>query len=874
MARKWHVSVASHTHWDREWYQPFQQFRIRLVRLVDKLLDILENVPGYRCFNFDGQTVVLEDYLEVKPDQEERLGKCIAEGRLAVGPWYILPDEFLVSGEATIRNLIIGHKVARRFGRAARVGYLPDCFGHISQMPQILRGFGIDNAIVWRGTSRPPTEKKTAVYWQAPDGSKVLAYVFPDRHGYSIIHEFPRDPQEAVERVAEPLAYLKDHATTTALLLTNGSDHVVPQPWLPSVLRALNKHSKDTQFVHATYEEFIARLRKRPGRLATEVGELRRINRDPEAIYNYLLYGVFSARIYLKQQNEACQTLLERITEPLATIASLLGCRYETEILETAWKTLLKNHPHDNICGCSADAVHRDMEARFAAVEQIGTMLADEALAVIAKSVKRPEPGEDERPFIVFNPSPYARSDLVQVGLPAPVRRGGEMIRGVVVRDLRGRSIPCQIVGQGPPDGLGEQCELTVSFVAPRVPGLGHKAFTAELLSRPVHSKDSLIVGPNRAANEFLEVAVEPDGTLTIVDKTSGLRYEKCNLFQDGGDVGGEYEYSPPKCDKVIASPPSDLRISTVCDGPAQATFLIEGVLHLPRGARRDLAARMGASVPCPIRSHVTLAAGSRRVEIRTEFENRAKDHRLRVLFPLGCRANASHAESQFDVVERPVGPEHVEVGWIEDTPSIHPQQSFVSVSARGRGLTIANRGLPAYELLDDEQGTLALTLLRAVGVLARPSNTIRNAAGPMIPTPDAQVQRTLTFHYAIVPHAGDWRRAKAYVPAHEFKHPLRAFVAGAAGGRLAAEKGYLTLRPANMVLSAFCRDDQGRIVLRFYNTLDRAGQATIQLGFRVRRAWLANLAGEQRKAIRPDGRGVLRLRVGAKKIVNILLDA
>ena len=145
------IHVVSHTHWDREWYLTFQQFRFRLVEMMDQLLALLDADPNYRTFMLDGQAIVLEDYLEIRPEREEEIRRYVQEGRLLIGPWYILPDEFLVSPEAMVRNLLVGERVCRRFGPSMRIGYLPDPFGHIGQMGQILRGFGMDVACLWRG---------------------------------------------------------------------------------------------------------------------------------------------------------------------------------------------------------------------------------------------------------------------------------------------------------------------------------------------------------------------------------------------------------------------------------------------------------------------------------------------------------------------------------------------------------------------------------------------------------------------------------------------------------------------------------------------------------------------------------------------------
>ncbi len=145
------VFVIPHTHWDREWYAPFQLFRIRLVHLMDNLLNLLERDPDYTHFNLDGQTIVLKDYLEIRPEKRPLLEKLIQQRRIGVGPWFVLPDEFLVSGESLVRNLLLGHRIAAEFGHVQKVGYIPDTFGHIAQLPQILQGFNIPYAMHFRG---------------------------------------------------------------------------------------------------------------------------------------------------------------------------------------------------------------------------------------------------------------------------------------------------------------------------------------------------------------------------------------------------------------------------------------------------------------------------------------------------------------------------------------------------------------------------------------------------------------------------------------------------------------------------------------------------------------------------------------------------
>ena len=259
------VAVVPHTHWDREWYEPFQTFRLKLVRLVDDLLDLLERDPSYRHFLLDGQLAVIDDYLEIRPENEDRLRALAAAGRLTVGPWYILMDEFLVSGETIVRNLQTGIRRGSAFGGVMEVGYLPDMFGHIAQMPQILAQAGLDHAVVWRGV--PSAVDRTAFVWSAPDGSRVRAEYLVA--GYGNGAALPEDAKALVRRLAaleEEIGLVPPPGAP--MLLMNGTDHLRPQPWLGRVVAEANELQDDFDLAITSLPEYLAGRRHRgPGRV-------------------------------------------------------------------------------------------------------------------------------------------------------------------------------------------------------------------------------------------------------------------------------------------------------------------------------------------------------------------------------------------------------------------------------------------------------------------------------------------------------------------------------------------------------------------------------------------------------------------------------
>ncbi|MGC2495822.1 MAG: hypothetical protein WA410_23505, partial [Candidatus Binatus sp.] len=345
-----------HTHWDREWYQPFQQMRARLVAMADRMIPLVERgtIPS---FHFDGQTIVLDDYLEMRPRAESRLRNLIRAGKIQVGPWYVLADSFLVSGESLIRNLEIGMAIARRFGRPLDVGYLPDQFGHIAQMPQILAGFGFTTAVLWRGVGADVNRNRFT--WEALDGSSVLTVYLPN--GYSNGANLPLESVDSFVARAEQIARReRDFAAGTPILVMNGTDHAPPDARLSERINQAREISAMT-FETGSLETYVHRLAELPlDGTPRHRGELR------SPLRSHLLPGVTSARTWIKQRDfENCREL-ERYADPLVALANALGRGAGLDaFLEMAWRTEIQNHPHDSICGCSVDQVHVDMRYRF-----------------------------------------------------------------------------------------------------------------------------------------------------------------------------------------------------------------------------------------------------------------------------------------------------------------------------------------------------------------------------------------------------------------------------------------------------------------------------------------------------------------------------
>jgi mannosylglycerate hydrolase len=680
------IVVIPHSHWDREWYATFEEFRFYLVQFVDELLELLEADEGFRSFMLDGQSSLVEDYLEVRPEKRAQLARMVRDGRLDVGPWFVQPDEFLVSGEALVRNLLLGDRSARQFGPVMKQGYIPDTFGHISQMPQILNGFGIDTFFFMRGLAEDIEELKSEFWWEAPDGSRVLAHFLSETYSNAAV--LGSDPSRLSfrhDRLSEPSSYfvkydslfelrdrLAERSANGTILLMNGSDHVTVQPNFSRYVFDLNRQMGDRLFNGklADFERLV--LRGNP-ELNTKRGELI------SARYQPILKGVYSSRINLKQHNERVQGLLEGLAERASAAVYAMGGRDYAPFLRYAWRELIKNHAHDSIGGCSADAVHRQMLGRFDTATRVGNKVLEESLDYLASRVA-PLPKEGEVPIVVFNPSPWERGGPAQVEVSidadVPFRRRifdwiGErrldLSRSKLV-DRRGKEIPFTVFGESLQieDALYRRKAVrraSIGFLAERVPPLGYRVY--RLLSGDAEQPEGDEKPDEPQApeapwdavleNEVLKVTVDGEATLTVLDKHTGAEYGGLNLLVDEADAGDEYNYSPPRGGGGRhTSAGADWEVGI---GEDPNTLLLRGRLRLPRGLQADRAGRSADTAQCPVNVLVRLLPGSRRVELRTEFFNRVRDHRLRAVFPTGLAVEEATAETTFGVIRRPTRP-------------------------------------------------------------------------------------------------------------------------------------------------------------------------------------------------------------------------
>ncbi|MGG3282709.1 alpha-mannosidase [Paenibacillus solani] len=852
-SRKAHI--ISHTHWDREWYLPYEKHHVRLIELMDSLLETMEKDSEYRSFFLDGQTIIIEDYLQVRPEKKEQLEKLITDGRIIIGPWYILQDAFLTSSEANVRNMQIGHQDAERYGTVAKIGYFPDTFGLTGQIPQLMLQSGIDNAFFGRGVK--PTGFNNTVsdsgyessfselMWEGPDGSKVLGILFAN--WYSNGNEVPVDEAEAKAFWDRKLADAEKYASTPELLYMNGCDHQPIQTDLPEGIRTAKKLYPDTEFIHSNFDDYLKAVREKlPQDLSSVKGELRSQRTDGWGT----LVNTASARVYLKQMNQHGQTLLEKVAEPLASYASLLGKEYPHHLFTYAWKTLMQNHPHDSICGCSVDEVHREMVTRFEKSAHVAENIVDDSVRVIADAVDTSvfnQLGSDPLPLVVFNTTGWTRSGTVSIELDAKrlyFRDGysleetsGRMkevdLSGRVLVNAQGEAIACTVedlglqFGYDLPDDRFRQpymCRrVKLTFEASDIPAMGLTTYAWVKSEMKPSKAESLITDANVMENELIKVEIEVDGSFTLTDKKNGQVYRDLGVYEDTGDIGNEYMYKQPDGETALTTKGLTAQISVLEDTPYRASIEIVHNWSIPAMADSKLdeeqheliyypnrkAQRSSEMVELRIRTVVSLNRSGKGVEIEATMDNQAKDHRVRALFPTDLETSSHHVDSMFEVATRANEPA---AEWENPSYTAH-QQAFVDVATASAGLTVANQGLNEYEVLRDGRNTIAVTLLRCVGELGD---------WGYFPTPEAQCIGVHTVRMEVIPHQGDGMKSGAYAEAYQFQIPWTAAQTGVHAGAVTSTSAPLEWSHDELAFSSMkVNPKTGDLMLRWFNMGD-----------------------------------------------------
>lgn len=935
MGAKKKALILPHTHWDREWRYPIWQNRMLLVRFMNELLEILEGDPDYTCFLLDGQVVPLLDYLEIHPENRDRITAQVKAGRLLVGPWYTLPDLYPLDGECLIRNLQKGMRVSENFGGFPKVAYHSFGWGQTAQFPQIYKQLGFDLLIAAKKVS-PTRAPKSEFIWQAPDGSEILTtrlgkefrangffYVhIPVVHGVDIesdeyrldwnkagrlIHwadeergeqDYFRQDREtgyhqdklkaAMEEAWDNMA---DSACSETRMLMYGSDFTTPNHHLTRVIRDANALFDDIDFEMVRPEAYAEVLHREldKARLPVVTGELR----DGPA--NGCSANALAVRIPIKILNKESENLLIRKAEPLAAMLYLMGEDYPAGFLAKAWDYMLKAHPHDSINGVTQDKSADDTLYRLKQAKEIAEVICLESASRLAAKVDTSAFGKEDQLILLINPQQRPFRGVVRLSVDTPQEQS---VESFVLQDADGGTLDVQALSRNERKTPVNDFDArpwpfysdrhTVFADTGEIPAGGYKVVkvvptAAFSRSQEWWPKQSVCRGnalsnePRTLENEFLKVVAEPNGTLKLTDKTSGRVIPGILEFEDTGDTGDYWAHYKPMENRQIYSAGASAEIWLEETGPLSATLAIRLDLCIPQGAEfphqklQGCGRRSDIETNLTIVSRITLTRGAKSLRIKTRIENRAENHRLRVLIPTDVQADFADSAGHFNVDRRAARPVHN--GNNESYPEMQtvPMQRFVDVSDGTTGFAVTSNSLTEYQLMDDSRRTLALTLFRSV---RNRICTEKRCTGDFPEQKGGQLLETMEFEYALYPHAGDWNEGGVYAEADRLNaEPMVFQITPVSDGKLAVAESFFELKSDVLVLSSMKKlEDRDGVAVRLFNPTSERAEGVLCIRPKFGEVHELNINEARLKGLRAEN-GCISLSLEAGKIYTLEIE-
>ncbi len=832
--------LYSGTHWDREWYQCFQGFRHRLVEMADGLVEGLENDRDYGIFHFDGQTIVLEDILEIAPDLEERLGKLIRDGKIVIGPWYCMPDEVNVSGESLIRNLQIGKEICHKWGvEPSGDGYICDIFGHVAQMPQILAGMKLYHTVLGRGTNEHTHPMHFR--WQAMDGTEVTVYKLPDVPGYG---DFPchypgeGDTREAqVDSIANRIKPWTDSriamANIPVTMFLDAIDHNQWNPATSKYVEALKKLYPEAEVYHTNIMDMCHAVDAYHDQLPVFAGELNFTAKQPGG-YVHVITNTLSSRYPIKKANDALETQLEKVVQPLYAYGKN---RSRDGFLKLAQKYLIQNHPHDSICGCSIDQVHRDMMYRFDQTRLLNIEILNRVRTAMQNGtfdtpVSHADDSHDGKILRIYNPLPYAcvRTVVCDIRFEKNWGKyaepfGYEGICKFKLFDKDGTELPYGITDI---KTYGGEDLYTVSFRTNLIP-TGLTDIEVRPCDSPTRYLDKLPTTATTAENDNISIAVNPDGTVTLTDKRTGVVYPKLLSVVDDGEIGDGWYHGSPAIDRTVTGTMAS--VEKCENSTSRVTFKITQILRLPVKMERGQFGirRSEEYLDETVVHYVTLYRHENYLTVRTVVDNKAMDHRMKLRLESGILGKRYYAGSSFAVVERETDADPDTADWKETASVEKAMNGLVYKRGEGCGLAfLSNYGL--RECAVYENGILDVTLLRCY------SKTVQTNGEP-----DGQLPGTHEFTYAIVPLTNEDTKADLVRLHDTLKTELLTVTAQGKTG--ASYRAGLTLENDSFVFSTANKLADG-LEFRLYNCADTEETGVVVLPVGAKTAVLTEIDG------------------------------
>ncbi len=745
------IVVLPHTHWDREWYFTSSKSLVYSLKDFDEILDYLEDNSEIESFILDGQTSIIEDYLQMRPENTDRMKALVTKKRIMTGPWYTQPDTLVISGESLIRNLLYGTRSAKKLGHSMAMGYLPDSFGMSAQMPMIYNGFGIKYATFRRGIADGIT-KDREFYWKSKDGSKVFTH---NIFHYGSMAYPPSENKGIEEYFSKMIKTLGPSSTTGTMILFNGEDQKPIRKNIVDILDKSKKIFEDINFQIENIEDTMEKMAKTDTNFITYEGEFTL------GQHSRVHKSIFSTRADLKNKNNAIENFMVNILEPVSSLAYFFGYKYEEKLFEKIWKLMLDNSAHDSIGMCNSDRTNQDIKQRFVLAENYADALLEFKLREIGINIV--EDGIFQ--FQIYNLLPYLRDDVLLVELFVPdynfdiLTNEGVQVKHELleITDVTSKIMPKSLREVGVDDDLNPIWIRTVSKIykakvllsVKDLSPVGYNTFqiisknngniigSDELISQ---SKADVEVG--EIENKFYKIYLNKDNEICVYDKIKSKEFNKLIGIEDSGDEGDSYDYSEPTDDRKVRKHV----VSSSTFTPSALMGIAEFAIDIMLPYNLEKRTKHEDSVSQRVALKISLKENDKNIYIELATVNNVTEHRLRIIFNTDINAQESVADQQFGLIERPVYLPQVEnwkeEGWNEKPRTIEPLQSFVCIRDKDQGVQIVTPSVREYQIVGENYNEVAMTVYRATPFLGKDNLNDRpgRESGTKARTPDAEL--------------------------------------------------------------------------------------------------------------------------------------
>ena len=900
-----------------------------LVKMMDELIEIMENDPEYRFFTLDGQAIVLEDYLEVRPQMRERLTRLIRDGRILIGPWYSLVDCYSVNPESIVRNLLVGDAFCKQFGEPMKLGYSIFSFGQMAQLPQVYAGFGIHDIVFYKGASVREFPQSEFI-WRAPDGTKAFATRLGKEKRWNFFFDFDipvilggdakkpgwqskfndtvrlchmndeafrnqyalelqtdiRIREEKIEEsVNTVMELLSESAAEHVFLAFEGTDFTSPLKEIPEALKMANRiMDGKVQLVHSNPVAYFEEVKQdiNLASLKEYEGEMR------FGPINHVHAETMGTNSEIKQAMFAAENTIIHYAEPLSALLLAHGGVYEKDILDLAWKYLLATQAHDSVHGSGDPKIKTANLNRLAQVQEIANSVTRRAVEGICERIRLSGDKEDIS-VVVFNTTPYERDDTIRLTLDIPQE---ERVEDYWLEYLDGRRVECYQLGKKefnlamvhrknrPKSVYCDRFEVMAYITG--IPAMGYTVLKLKRKKGDIATStnpfplgyfpyDPIAKSGNVLDNGLLRITIQPNGTLDVYDYETEKTVSGLNTLYDIGSAGDFWVHREPYYNSILSNKGGAARIELIANSSLSATYRITVTLDIPESLDESRTARSHHTVPTEIATEVTLKKASRRVDFVTSLDNRCGDHMMVASFPTGIAAEQADWESPFEIRRRDVDKFTNENG--KKGPELERQamQNFLHLSDDTASFSLFTKGLKEVGTTSDRGAVINLTLFRAA------TNTfpIHNDLLIGFENETSQCYGKQRFEYAV--YVGKPEMTTAQVIAESRKYitpPIAAELGAGTGGQLAQELSFLKKENDRVVISCLkrCEKDEKALILRLYNPTDSVQQDHLTFDKPIRSAVLTDMKEEPVETLSANGTQ-LSVQLNAYQIVTLRLE-